>query len=710
MKRLFSKLFRSKWVMALLAVTLLGVGYVTATTVTASCDRTNIVYCGLTSANAAGIKNAYTTSRDTAGHTDIRAVMRWGGFTDGNIAGANDGNVKAGTLSRSGVVTVGGKTIGTSASVTTRLNKPGRTNILPGVYVRSSAQNEYANEQVLILFDKSGKAVAGIMIRCGNVIKFTPVIPKNPSLVCNSLTAVAVAGRELTYNFTANATVHDSTIRNYVFRYGDNASSTVTTSASTASSTHTYANYGTTYTASVLVNSVNNSNVTSTNCQVRVTTPPAKTPNISINKTVNGQEHIVVGVGVEFTYEITVKNTGNVTLTNAVVTDTPQAGVTLISGSAGSVNGNVWTVTIPTLGVGESKSYTLTAKVPVYKAGTIVNTVCVETPTIPGTNPDDCDTAEVEVPTPKVPHVSIDKVVNGQEADEVTLNEPFIYTLKVTNDGQVPLTQVVVTDPAPQHIQFISTDKGSVDGNKLTYTIPALGIRESVEIRITAKAVTYSPSAIKNTACVNAPEVNPENPTMNDDCDDATVTVPEPEKVVVCNPTTGEIIIVPVTDKDQYEPKDSVKCKMVPVCDETTGAVREVKWIDKDKYLPADSDKCVKIQVCIIADGTGSMVTITKDQYDQTKHSTNSADCKDIEVCRLSDKQTVTIKKSQLSEAYSTNPADCQEVPETPETPEVPTKLPSTGPEAIIGSLVGSSALSYGLYSYAASRRALKNR
>lgn len=40
---------------------------------------------------------------------------------------------------------------------------------------------------------------------------------------------------------------------------------------------------------------------------------------------------------------------------------------------------------------------------------------------------------------------------------------------------------------------------------------------------------------------------------------------------------------------------------------------------------------------------------------------------------------------------------------------ETPKELPSTGPEAIIGGLVGTSAISYGAYSYLASRRALRD-
>ncbi|HMR72790.1 MAG TPA: hypothetical protein PKD68_02165 [Candidatus Saccharibacteria bacterium] len=80
---------------------------------------------------------------------------------------------------------------------------------------------------------------------------------------------------------------------------------------------------------------------------------------------------------------------------------------------------------------------------------------------------------------------------------------------------------------------------------------------------------------------------------------------------------------------------------------------------------------------------------------------------KGIKVCRLSDKKyPVTIKESEFdSSKYSKNPNDCKEEPVIPETPE---EIPSTGPAALFGGLLGSSALGYGVYNYAASRRALK--
>ncbi len=415
-----------------------------------------------------------------------------------------------------------------------------------------------------------------------------------------------------------------------------------------------------------------------------VTVPKPKIPHVKIDKVVNGVERDEVVVGESFVYTLRVTNDGEVNLVNVAVSDSAPAGVTFLSTDKGAIVNNALVYTIPSLNVGASTDIKITARVDVYRPGDIINNACVDAPAVPG-NPDDCDGATVTVPKPKVPGVKIDKVVNGVENIEVAVGETFTYTVKATNTGEVDLTNVLISDPAPAHIQFLTTDKGSIEGNKLVYVAPSLKIGESVTIVLTAKVTEQVEGSIKNTACVNAPEVNPANPTVPDDCDDAYVTVKQPGKVQVCDATTGNIIWVLESEANKYEPKDSPKCKTVPVCDPADGIIKDVKWVDKDKYEPVDSPKCSKMQVCVIADGTGAMITISKDQFDASKHSTKSADCRNVKVCRLSDKTIVTVKESAAdSSAYSTDMDDCKTVPQV---------LPNTGAGGVAGLAAGVALL-----------------
>lgn len=150
---------------------------------------------------------------------------------------------------------------------------------------------------------------------------------------------------------------------------------------------------------------------------VKATPKPVNKPGITITKTVNGVEHVTVPVGQTFTYEIVVTNTGNVALKNAVVTDTAPREVTLVSASAGTINGQVWTYTIPSLAVKASATFKITAKYVAYASGAHINNVCVDTPTVPGA-PDACDTAstgtgETPVTPPELPHTGVADVLGG---------------------------------------------------------------------------------------------------------------------------------------------------------------------------------------------------------------------------------------------------------------------------------------------------------
>ena len=442
------------------------------------CDKVNIVYCGITGAtvqdNINYLRKLKSDGRDTLGNTDMVYMINRAGFTDSVLSSSTPTNTKLGTLYRNGEIRVGGKVVATDTWISARFTDgSGFVLVKSGVWERkttTSMQND--TEEVLVRFDSNGKAIAAIMMDCGNSLRFTPVEPKpvqvcnpangaiisvmpgeaskylpvdspkckdvtvcrlsdkvypvtikqaeldsnptkyskNPedcttkSLVCNSLIAAPVIGKELEYTFTAKATPTNTTITNYVFSFGDQANTTVTTSATTATTNHTYADYAKSYTAKVVVNSKDKTGVTSTDCQVIVKTPTKQAPKVTITKHVmsNNQQFKSTGVEIntEFSYILVVTNGGNIDLKDVVVTDTPEAGVTLLANQAiGTVTNNIWTTTISSLAIGQSQTFTLKAKVPTYKAGEIKNTACVDTPTVPG-SPDDCDNATVNVPKP----------------------------------------------------------------------------------------------------------------------------------------------------------------------------------------------------------------------------------------------------------------------------------------------------------------------
>lgn len=316
---------------------------------------------------------------------------------------------KKGYSKPNGDIVVDGKVIGTDARSLGRNAKAKSTPVVIGgkTYHESFIGDvtKYNND-VLVLFDKNGKPQTITMNICGNPIRIKEEVPSPPPVPkpvysCDALN-MEQDGNKAT--FYTNTTAKDGAkVTKVVYDFGD-GSKTVTKTNPSDKVTHTYApgDYKAKVTVYVDVEGKDPVVINPAGeCVKEITVKAEDKPAIEISKTVDGVHKKTVGVDQEFSYSITVTNKGNVDLKDVKVTDTPEDGVTLISSdNVGTIKENKWTHTIPTLAVGEDKTFTLTAKVPTYKAGDIKNTVCVDTPTIPGTDPDDCDDATVNVPKP----------------------------------------------------------------------------------------------------------------------------------------------------------------------------------------------------------------------------------------------------------------------------------------------------------------------
>jgi uncharacterized repeat protein (TIGR01451 family) len=163
---------------------------------------------------------------------------------------------------------------------------------------------------------------------------------------------------------------------------------------------------------------------------------PPKKSGVSIEKTVDGKEHKDVAVGEEFTYNLTVKNTGQTNLINVRVTDNAPANIQFVSADKGTIVNNKWSYNIPSLKVGESFPIAIKAKVTKYVEGTIKNTACVDAPAVPGT-PDDCDDATVEIPPVVPPVVPEIKVCDIDSKKVITIKEDQFDNTKHTKDLSV---------------------------------------------------------------------------------------------------------------------------------------------------------------------------------------------------------------------------------------------------------------------------------
>ncbi|HMA58989.1 MAG TPA: hypothetical protein VKN64_01765, partial [Halanaerobiales bacterium] len=151
-------------------------------------------------------------------------------------------------------------------------------------------------------------------------------------------------------------------------------------------------------------------------------------PSIAIEKVANPLVYSEVGETIS--YEIKVTNDGNVTLTEVRVTD-PTLGLDYLVGEMAPGDED----NLPT------QTYNITQAD--IDAGAVENTATAE-----GKDPSDetvSDSDDAVVTAEQSPSIAIEKVASPLVYSEV--GETISYEIKVTNDGNVTLTDVMVTDP-----------------------------------------------------------------------------------------------------------------------------------------------------------------------------------------------------------------------------------------------------------------------
>ena len=281
-------------------------------------------------------------------------------------------------------------------------------------------------------------------------------------------------------------------------------------------------------------------------CEERV---PVR-PDISLEKSVYPT---TANPGSTVSYTLVVRNTGGVELTNVVVTDdlpiqltSPRNLVITPEGAGtGSFEGNLLTVTIPRLGVGEAVTITFDATV---AANTVPDTTIVNVAEVTtDEGPYDEDDARVTVPRPQDPQlrppgISLEKSVSSET---VQAGGDLTYTIVVRNLGDVVLTNVEVTDELPAQltnprnlvITPANVGTGSFEGQLLTVIIPELGIDQVVTITfdVTVAAGVAGNTVIRNVASVTTDQ----GPSAEDDAK-TTVQLEPPARQPGRAPLTGD--------------------------------------------------------------------------------------------------------------------------------------------------------------------------
>ena len=264
----------------------------------------------------------------------------------------------------------------------------------------------------------------------------------------------------------------------------------------------TVINYGNVTNSLVVGNKTFNKNVT--------------VPEITPDKTVDNENP---NFGDNLTYTVTVKNEGNGNATDVIIVDTLGKGLEYIS-STGNYDNKTNTITWKVnLASGETKTFTVVAKIVGYTD--VTNKVTVGNKTAAVT-------------------VNIPEIIPAKDVNNTTPNfgDTVEYTVTVNNNANTAAKQVVIVDTLGKGLKFINAShNGKYDEVTRTITwIVDLDAGESAVFSVNATVEAYG--NINNTVVVGNKSF-----TKN-------ITVPEItpiKKVEITNPNFGDAVTYTVT-------------------------------------------------------------------------------------------------------------------------------------------------------------------
>ncbi|HXX45134.1 MAG TPA: C25 family cysteine peptidase [Candidatus Acidoferrales bacterium] len=246
--------------------------------------------------------------------------------------------------------------------------------------------------------------------------------------------------------------------------------------------------------------------------------------------------------GNKITYTVVVTNNGPSAAANPVLTDTFSSSETVTSTTPYPAG---WTCNAPvgnqficngpaSMLANTSATFTFVMTV---TAGTAPGTVITNTVTI-GPTANDPNTANntastsSTVASPTQADVAIVKTASPEPVDQGT---NLTYTLQITNNGPATAQNVVVSDPLPSQVSYVSasTTQGtcSQSGGTVTCNLGSVSVGGLVIVTINVTAVTFSSSSLAtNTATVSA---STSDPNLSNNTSTANSTIVSPTAVQI---------------------------------------------------------------------------------------------------------------------------------------------------------------------------------
>ncbi|MBR3874025.1 MAG: DUF11 domain-containing protein [Clostridia bacterium] len=256
-----------------------------------------------------------------------------------------------------------------------------------------------------------------------------------------------------------------------------------------------------------------------------VVNPRGDVPQVKAVKSNGEMEGKAVKPGDVIPYTITLTNENEFALTNVKVTDVIPEGTEYVEDSAKASGGTYdaqnkqVTFEAASIGAGESISFTFKVKVHVGM-NTIVNQASYSVAEIVEEDPENPDTLipktfetnKVENPRGDV-KLSAVKSNGEMEGKTVKPGDVIPYTIKLTNNNNVALTNVKVTDVIPEGTEYVQGSGGTYNAekNQVEFTADKVEATDSIIFTFKVK-VLVGMNTIVNKASYSAAEIVKEDP------------------------------------------------------------------------------------------------------------------------------------------------------------------------------------------------------
>ena len=294
-------------------------------------------------------------------------------------------------------------------------------------------------------------------------------------------------------------------------------------------------------------------------------------PHMTITKTTKDvEENHIYKLGETISYVITVKNDGNLTLTDVTVEDA-------LTGNDGE---NAWT--IETLAPDEEQtfetSYVVTEED--VLAGKVINNVTgtAKDPTNPDKPKTPVTPGEKEDPV-ETPNPGLTVVKTSDTEGQVTLGQKITYTITVTNNGNVTISGVKLVDPLTRDNWTLGKIKpGETVTRDATYTVTEKDI-------IAGKVENHATATGKDPSGNEVTDEGEKTVTTEPSKPHITVT-----KETISTPKNGETYALgeKITYKITAKNTGNLTLTNVTVSDELTGDTGDKAFKIDGEFKPGD--------------------------------------------------------------------------------------------------------------------------